>query len=252
MPRFGKRVPYDRDPGGKDSDRDGLSDQFERAVLGTRPDRKDTDRDGLWDGEERLYGTNPVARDEDHDRLSDLEEVRKGTSPRYRDSDLDGVADRQDRRPMVDADGKAWPYDHYSVLHLDIDTDVLTAGEEFWLRTEYDNVDTDGDGAADITEVMYPTNPRDGGSTPSGYQRASGQRSSVDVPEDDAIGFAEAFGALFGEPTMAAPSPTFAPDLSAGSFCDADGYLADGAFDASAADGFATFDAVTTDDAGLI
>jgi hypothetical protein len=47
------------DTGTTDSDHDGLSDEFERNVVGTDPFDRDSDDDGLNDNRERDFGTNP-------------------------------------------------------------------------------------------------------------------------------------------------------------------------------------------------
>jgi len=64
-----------------DSDRDGLSDEEERA-LGTDINNVDTDGDGLFDREEvKVYKTNPLLRDTDGDGFLDGAEVKKGYDP---------------------------------------------------------------------------------------------------------------------------------------------------------------------------
>jgi hypothetical protein len=68
-----------------DSDRDGLSDRYERGRSGTSPRRADTDRDGLRDRFElKRSRTNPRKRDTDSDGLSDGAEIRLGSNPRRR------------------------------------------------------------------------------------------------------------------------------------------------------------------------
>jgi hypothetical protein len=44
----------------KDTDIDGLTDEGERTVYRTDPNRFDTDGDGVGDGQEILSGTNPL------------------------------------------------------------------------------------------------------------------------------------------------------------------------------------------------
>lgn len=51
--------PTQAPPTPKDSDGDGLSDDDEKNVYRTDPNRKDTDRDGREDGSEVKNGTNP-------------------------------------------------------------------------------------------------------------------------------------------------------------------------------------------------
>ena len=79
---------------GKDSDRDGLSDRFERSFSHTKPQDGDSDADGLGDGREvHRTRTNPRRADTDKDGLSDGREIRIRTDPRDRDTDGDGLTD---------------------------------------------------------------------------------------------------------------------------------------------------------------
>lgn len=78
----------------RDSDHDGLSDAFERAI-GTNPHEADTDHDGLSDGYEvAISHSNPLAADSDHDGLSDSTEVAFGLNPMSWDTDHDGISDK--------------------------------------------------------------------------------------------------------------------------------------------------------------
>jgi Bacterial TSP3 repeat len=81
------------DAGSTDSDRDGLSDEFERNVVGTDPHDRDSDDDGLNDNRERDFGTNPLDPDTDDDDIPDLREVIVGSNPHSEDSDQDTVPD---------------------------------------------------------------------------------------------------------------------------------------------------------------
>jgi hypothetical protein len=66
---------------GLDSDKDGLSDEEERA-LGTDPALPDTDGDGLYDRDEvKVYHTKPLNPDTDGDGYIDGEEVQNGYNP---------------------------------------------------------------------------------------------------------------------------------------------------------------------------
>ncbi len=103
-----------------DSDRDGLSNHFERHRSHTDPHRKDTDRDGIRDDRE----------DPDHDTLTNLGEQRSGTNPRRKDTDGDGL--RDDRE--------------------DADHDGLRNGVEMRSGTHPRKTDTDGDGTRDGLE----------------------------------------------------------------------------------------------------
>ena len=76
-----------------DSDHDGLTDAFERAI-GTDPFNPDTDHDGLTDGYEVLHShTDPLNPDTDHDGLTDGFEVSLGLDPNDPDSDHNGFTD---------------------------------------------------------------------------------------------------------------------------------------------------------------
>ncbi|HEY5845404.1 MAG TPA: hypothetical protein VIT42_01320 [Microlunatus sp.] len=63
-----------------DSDRDGLSDVFERLV-GTDTARIDSDGDGLTDGYEANTGTDPLSTDTDRDGFTDGLEVGQRGNP---------------------------------------------------------------------------------------------------------------------------------------------------------------------------
>ena len=75
-----------------DTDRDGLTNTFERTRSLTNPRKVDSDRDGLWDGRE-----NP-----DRDGLSNRAEQNLGTNPRDADTDNDGASDGVEYRAGSD------------------------------------------------------------------------------------------------------------------------------------------------------
>lgn len=158
------RYKYD-DPEGRDSDGDGLTDVFERNVLGTDPRKADSDGDGLTDLRERDFGTNPLDRDTDDDGLSDGREVKVGTSPNMRDSDQDGVGDREEVRrgtaEAVDANRDGRP-DWVDVVRdgFDTDGDGLSDADERWLRTDMYRQNSDGDTKPDKEEVVFGSDPR--------------------------------------------------------------------------------------------
>jgi hypothetical protein len=111
--------------GGRDSDGDGLTDQFELEI-GTDPNNPDTDSDRLSDGEEVLrrntdplnpdtdsdqlgdgaevldHNTDPLKADTDEDLLIDGEEIQLGTDPRNPDTDSDGLLDGVETLPCPD------------------------------------------------------------------------------------------------------------------------------------------------------
>ena len=81
-----------RQPGADlDTDRDGLTDAFER-LAGSRPDVADTDQDGLSDAYEvGVSHSSVLLADSDADRVTDADRVATlGTSPTAFDSDRDG------------------------------------------------------------------------------------------------------------------------------------------------------------------
>jgi len=75
-----------------DTDRDGLTNTFERWRSLTNPSKVDTDGDGLWDGRE-----NP-----DRDGLTNRAEQNLGTKPRVADTDRDGWTDGAEYRAGTD------------------------------------------------------------------------------------------------------------------------------------------------------
>ncbi len=110
----------------RDSDNDGLSDEFEKAI-GTDPQDPDTDDDGLLDGQETGrdgIGTNPLNPDTDGDNLTDGQEAGAGgfgTDPLLKDTDGDGLNDD------VEVNGKPTPTDP---LKKDTDGDGKIDGIE--------------------------------------------------------------------------------------------------------------------------
>jgi hypothetical protein len=151
-----------------DSDRDGLSDSFERYRSHTNPDRADTNGNGIPDGRE----------DPDHDGLTNAQEQRLGTDPLRRDSNGNGIPDRSED---PDHDGLPnWFELRYGTHPLRADTngngipdgredpdhDGLTSRAEYLHGTNPRQADTDGDGFTDGAEVAAGTDPRDPASHP--------------------------------------------------------------------------------------
>ncbi|HVK36752.1 MAG TPA: hypothetical protein VM428_13950, partial [Microlunatus sp.] len=65
-------------PAQRDTDNDGLTDEFER-LAGTDPTKVDSDADGLSDAYEAMVShTDPLLADTDHDSIADATEVAQG------------------------------------------------------------------------------------------------------------------------------------------------------------------------------
>ncbi len=62
---------------------------------------KDSDGDGLTDDYENQIGTDPLSRDSDDDGLEDADEIALGTDPLDNDTDDDGILDGQDDLPLI-------------------------------------------------------------------------------------------------------------------------------------------------------
>ncbi|WP_161628822.1 vWA domain-containing protein [Thalassobacillus devorans] len=89
----------------KDTDEDGLPDNFELQITLTDPANKDSDENGTEDGQEDLdedgltnaeeleLETDPKEPDTDHDGWNDGKEISKGTDPLFEDTDEDKVID---------------------------------------------------------------------------------------------------------------------------------------------------------------
>ena len=156
-----------------DSDRDGLTDEFER-VAGTRVRRADSDRDGLSDGFEASRSrTDPLSADTDGDDRSDALEWAQGTSAGSL-SGVAGVSGSGELRQSV-RDGVR-----------DADGDGLSDRFERSIGTRVRRADSDGDGLRDALEHALGTDPlsvdsdRDGLS--DGLEHTAGTLAAVPVP----------------------------------------------------------------------
>jgi hypothetical protein len=134
-------------PDENDTDKDGLSDDFE-PTWGTDPYNPDSDGDCLKDGREYWACTDPNDPDTDDDGLLDGQEVKKsqrdrhytGTNPHKVDTDGDGVGDYYDDE---DGDslfnGAEWIYEE------------LTGLPRGWTNPR--DADSDGDSVLDGVEI---------------------------------------------------------------------------------------------------
>ncbi len=131
-----------------DTDRDGVVDGDD-----SYPTEADHDGDGLNDGYERDLGTDPGHADTDRDAIPDGDEVRNGTSPTEADTDGDTIDD------ATEAQGWQIEFEYFGTpftaavtanpLLADADGDTLTDPEEWYLGTNPNAWDTDGDGYRD-------------------------------------------------------------------------------------------------------
>ena len=169
-----------------DCDEDGLTNQ-EELEIETNPLDPDTDGDGVLDGTEVSDETNPLElcsyipesqtlepdaawneADCDEDGITNQGELERETNPLNPDTDGDGVTDGQELEDETDpldlcsfelasqtlATSQEWK-------DADCDEDGLTNQEELERGTNPSNLDTDGDGVLDGTEISDETNPLD-------------------------------------------------------------------------------------------
>ena len=130
---------------GIDTDKDGLSDAFEK-LIGTDPEMADTDEDGVRDGGEVFAGTNPLIAfdhpeltDADSDGLDQADEDFLLTSDNDADSDDDGIDDLDELElfeipldPMLaDSDG-----DGVDDMDEDLNGDGSFTSDEFLPRQD--------------------------------------------------------------------------------------------------------------------
>lgn len=138
---------------GPDADRDGISDEAERAI-GTDPARFDTDGDGVPDAFE-LFGslTNPRAADSDGDGMGDGAELDLDDPRVYADDDGDGFPNGQERAGFGT-----------DPASRDSDGDGVDDRHEFFFGTAMNDradpdTDADGDGEPDDFESANGTDP---------------------------------------------------------------------------------------------
>jgi cell wall-associated NlpC family hydrolase len=130
----------------KDTDNDGLTDEFER-LAGTDPTKADTDGDGLTDGYEAVTShTDPLSADTDGDKITDTAEIAQGTDP----GTVPG------RAYVV---GEGLLAENIRGGAKDTDGDGLSDHTEQLVGTDPTKADTDGDGLSDSAEASLGTNP---------------------------------------------------------------------------------------------
>jgi hypothetical protein len=132
---------------GVDADRDGVTDDRERAMRSS-PDDPDTDKDGFPDGfEDRFadFGFDIAAADvdRDDDGLTDAREKAIGSDPGSIDTDGDGYSDFDEEL------NRHYGYD--PVLEtVDTDFDGLSDALETRIGSSPTDVDSNGDGISDF------------------------------------------------------------------------------------------------------
>ena len=140
-------TPYDNIIPGVDSDGDGLGDDTEKGV-GTDPMNPDTDSDGLGDGVEYDFWKSKKA------------EVQNGipvwAQERYPDEKAKDIIERFGPMGDLDNDGLI------NILDIDSDGDGLSDGTEINMGTDPADPDSDNDGVDDGKEVEEGTNPMGG------------------------------------------------------------------------------------------
>jgi hypothetical protein len=165
-------IGYGTSPYLRDSDRDGLEDDFEIAA-GTDPASEDTDGDGASDYDEYIWGSSLLSNDTDGDLIGDGMEAQLGTDPTSSDSDQDGLSDYLEVYTIgtdptnadSDLDGLGDGFEYETGLDpLSPDTDGDSLSDLFEVLNQLSpfNADSDGDGWSDAYEVefcMLPTNP---------------------------------------------------------------------------------------------
>jgi hypothetical protein len=162
-----------------------------RVVLGDRNGSRgaDADRDGLSDEAERALGSDPMNADTDGDTFPDGFEIfGTGTHPTTPDSDGDGTPDNveiaiDDPRSYADTDGDG----------------LLDGQERALFGTDPDSGDSDGDGVGDDYEYYFgtamndrahPTRDADADGMPDEFETAGGSdpnnpASKVSDADDD-------------------------------------------------------------------
>ena len=133
-------------PAQRDTDDDGLTDEFER-LAGTDPSKVDSDADGLSDAYEAMVShTDPLLADTDQDSVADATEVAQG-----------GDAGTVPGSAYVVGEGLF--AENVRGGAKDADADGLSDHTEQVVGTDANKADTDADGLSDASEASLGTNP---------------------------------------------------------------------------------------------
>ena len=134
----------------KDTDEDGLPDEYEYYYLDTNPTLEDTDGNGILDADE----------DFDGDGLTNLEEYEWMTEPFIEDTDGDELKDGDEVKLYATNPVIFDEIDFEQGTGKDTDQDGLADEIEMRLGTDINYMDTDKDGLPDGYEVhILKTNP---------------------------------------------------------------------------------------------
>lgn len=192
---------------GPDSDRDGLSDDFETNVFSSDPTEKDADGDGLNDWAEYWLDTKPKEKDSDGDGWEDGEDLAFG-DPLRQNAGGPARADLLRRaREQFEQEGS------------DRDHDLVRDHLEKQFGTNADDADSDGDGLGDMVEIQLRTDPlSSAGSTAdldTARARLDPRRAISDAPPAPAEGSSSLIPDADGQDDFAVPE---APAVDAPAF----------------------------------
>ncbi|MFC7339467.1 sulfatase-like hydrolase/transferase [Haloferula chungangensis] len=190
---------------------------------------RDSDRDGMPDDYERANGLDPNVNDADldddevggPDGLSNLEEYTAGTDPQDSDSDDDGLLDGQELEGTlnlwVSGAPSGPPGDPTDPLVSDSDGDGVNDYDEIIAGTDPNVrppdtgpiipfIDSDDDGYRDEAETAFGSDPNDPSDIPD--NRPSARRPNIVIIYADDLGFGDisAYASLFGS-ASSAPTP---------------------------------------------
>ncbi|MFL6089907.1 MAG: hypothetical protein ACJ71Z_07185 [Aeromicrobium sp.] len=169
---------------GPDTDKDGMSDEYERTVWHTDPNNPDSDGDGLSDLAEWWVDTDPNQKDTDGDGWEDGEDLVFGDPLRQNAGGKERAEFLKHAREIFDKEGS------------DRDGDFVRDHLEKEQGTRPDLRDTDNDGLDDRLETQLrhqdvdvnPTgDPGDRSDLDAARQRLDERREATDaIPHGDA------------------------------------------------------------------